>query len=93
MRIAVLLCRVEMRLIPGAEKRFELTPDAMKGTVHGAAVLDVVNAFMMKNGLQVAAKLGASQGLFKEIVLQRGVVQFLGHLLKSLLAVNEAFDK
>jgi hypothetical protein len=47
----------------------------------------------MKDGLQVAVKLGALQSLFIEIVLEGGVVQLLGYLLESLLAVNQAFNQ
>jgi hypothetical protein len=51
-----------------------------------------VDTFIVKDGLEFAAKLSADQRLIEEVKLHGGVCQFVTDLPQSLLAIHEAIN-
>jgi hypothetical protein len=90
--LALLGC-FEEGVVAASELRFEISPYTMYCAGGGAGLFDVVNAVLMEDLLEVAAKAGAFEGFGQEIALESVVFEVLADVGEALLAVEEAADE
>jgi hypothetical protein len=70
----------------------EAGPRTNKGSGGAPGFVDVAYAFLVKDVLEFAPKLGPRQRLGKEITLEVFILEGLADFVKSFLPVDQGFD-
>jgi hypothetical protein len=76
-------------MVAAAEFGFQVSPYAMESARCGAGLLDVVNAILVKNLLEISAEACALQRFGQEIAFQRLVLQVFADVSKAFLTIEK----
>jgi hypothetical protein len=80
-------------MVAATEFGLEVSPDALEGANGCAGLLDVVNAVLVEDLLEVATEAGSFQRLREKVALKGFVFQMVADVGEAFLAVEKGADE